>query len=86
MSCAVPIATRYPPRNVMFEMHNINERFRYANGYFDLVHGRSISMAVSLYIPPYSRSFLTSTSGSRLQFTGNRNRTRPPPWRTVRGV
>ncbi|KAH8092174.1 hypothetical protein BXZ70DRAFT_951500 [Cristinia sonorae] len=45
----VPIATRYPPANVRFEMHDIAEPFRYANGTYDLVHGRSISMAVRDY-------------------------------------
>ncbi|TCD65162.1 hypothetical protein EIP91_003018 [Steccherinum ochraceum] len=45
----VPIATRYPPANVMFEMHDIGEPFRYADGYYDLVHARSVSMAVHNY-------------------------------------
>ena len=43
----VPIATRSPPDNVQFEMADINEPLRYNNGTFDLVHARSISMAVS---------------------------------------
>ncbi len=43
---AVPIATRHPPDNVRFEMADVNEPFRYNNGTFDLVHARSISMAV----------------------------------------
>ncbi|OBZ74636.1 Cytochrome b-c1 complex subunit 2, mitochondrial [Grifola frondosa] len=43
----VPIATRSPPRNVQFEIHNINERFRFPSDNIDFVHARSISMAVS---------------------------------------
>ncbi|CDO76333.1 hypothetical protein BN946_scf184795.g4 [Trametes cinnabarina] len=45
----VPIATRYPPHNVRFEMHNIMEPFWYANGSVDFVHARSISMAIRDY-------------------------------------
>ncbi|TCD61220.1 hypothetical protein EIP91_008771 [Steccherinum ochraceum] len=45
----VPIASRYPPANVMFEMHDIGEPFRYADRYYDLVHARSVSMAVHNY-------------------------------------
>ncbi|THH33357.1 hypothetical protein EUX98_g799 [Antrodiella citrinella] len=45
----VPIATRYPPVNVLFEMHDINAPFRYPARFYDLVHGRSISMAVRNY-------------------------------------
>ncbi|KAJ2980216.1 hypothetical protein NUW54_g11035 [Trametes sanguinea] len=45
----VPIATRYPPHNVLFEMHNIMERFRYESGSIDMVHARSISMAIQDY-------------------------------------
>jgi len=45
----VPITTRSPPRNAHFEMHDVNEEFRYRNGTFDLVHARSISMAVINY-------------------------------------
>ncbi|KAI0076867.1 S-adenosyl-L-methionine-dependent methyltransferase [Panus rudis PR-1116 ss-1] len=45
----VPIATMHPPDNVDFEIHDINEEFRYESGSFDLVHGRSISMAVHHY-------------------------------------
>ncbi|KAI0325261.1 hypothetical protein GY45DRAFT_1340222, partial [Cubamyces sp. BRFM 1775] len=41
----VPIATRYPPQNVIFEIHDIMEPFRYASGSIDMVHARSISMA-----------------------------------------
>ena len=42
----MPIATRYPPSNVTFEMHDIAEKFRYDPGSIDFVHARSISMAV----------------------------------------
>ncbi|KAH9886678.1 S-adenosyl-L-methionine-dependent methyltransferase [Cubamyces lactineus] len=45
----VPIATRYPPRNVIFELHDIMEPFRYASGTIDMVHARSISMAIRDY-------------------------------------
>lgn len=45
----VPIQTRYPPPNVHFEMHDLEERFRYCDGTFVLVHGRMISMAVRDY-------------------------------------
>ncbi|KAM6493020.1 S-adenosyl-L-methionine-dependent methyltransferase [Amanita muscaria] len=42
----VPIATRYPPPNVRFEMHDVGEQFRWGNGDFDLIHARDISMAI----------------------------------------
>ncbi|KIP05969.1 hypothetical protein PHLGIDRAFT_107563 [Phlebiopsis gigantea 11061_1 CR5-6] len=45
----VPIATRTPPDNVYFEMADVNEPWRYRNGAFDLVHARSVSMAVLDY-------------------------------------
>ncbi|KAI0686928.1 S-adenosyl-L-methionine-dependent methyltransferase [Cytidiella melzeri] len=45
----VPIATRRPPDNVRFEMADVNQPFRYDNGTYDLVHARSISMAVYDY-------------------------------------
>ncbi|KAI0673225.1 S-adenosyl-L-methionine-dependent methyltransferase [Trametes maxima] len=45
----VPIATRYPPPNVIFEMHDIMEPFRYASGTIDMVHARSITMAIRDY-------------------------------------
>jgi len=45
----VPIATRRPPDNVWFEMADINAPLRYDNGAFDVVHARSISMAVYDY-------------------------------------
>ncbi|KAI0744450.1 S-adenosyl-L-methionine-dependent methyltransferase [Earliella scabrosa] len=45
----VPIATRYPPRNVQFEMHDIKERFRFDTASIDLVHARSITMAIRDY-------------------------------------
>ncbi|KAI0633114.1 S-adenosyl-L-methionine-dependent methyltransferase [Trametes polyzona] len=45
----VPIATRYPPPNVTFEMHDIMEPSRYATGSIDMVHARSITLAVRDY-------------------------------------
>ncbi|KAI1781681.1 S-adenosyl-L-methionine-dependent methyltransferase [Ganoderma leucocontextum] len=48
-SVPVPIATRYSPRNVLFEMHDIAEKFRYDSGSIDFVHARSISMAIRDY-------------------------------------
>ncbi|RPD67938.1 S-adenosyl-L-methionine-dependent methyltransferase [Lentinus tigrinus ALCF2SS1-7] len=45
----VPIATRYPPRNVLFEMHDIKEQFRYDTGAIDMVHARSVTMAIRDY-------------------------------------
>ena len=50
---AVPIATRYPPRNVQFEMHDIKESFRFDSASIDFVHARMISLAVCL--PPVTR-------------------------------
>ena len=47
----VPIATRYPPVNVLFEMHDINQPLRYRDEHYDLVHARSISLAVSWFHP-----------------------------------
>ena len=44
----MPIATRYPPHNVNFEMHDIRERFRFNTGTIDMVHARSITMAVNI--------------------------------------
>lgn len=53
---AVPLSTRYPLPNVQFEVDNINERLRWSDNTFDLVHARSIGMAVSTHtdIPPSS--------------------------------
>ncbi|KAI0341156.1 S-adenosyl-L-methionine-dependent methyltransferase [Trametopsis cervina] len=45
----VPIATRTPPDNVYFEMADVNMPLRYNTRTFDLVHARSISMAVHDY-------------------------------------
>jgi len=42
----VPLATRYPPSNVRFEIGDVNERYRWQDASFDLVHARSINMAV----------------------------------------
>ena len=47
----VPIATRHPPDNVFFEMADVNAALRYRNNLFDLVHARSISMAVRPIFP-----------------------------------
>lgn len=49
----VPIATQRPLPNVHFEMHNVNETFRWPDGTMDLVHARYVAMAVSdLYSQP----------------------------------
>ncbi|KAG6901202.1 hypothetical protein C0995_015449 [Termitomyces sp. Mi166 len=45
----VPIATRYPPPNVQFEIDDVNTPFRWRMASVDLVHARSISMAVRNY-------------------------------------
>ncbi|KAF9458132.1 S-adenosyl-L-methionine-dependent methyltransferase [Collybia nuda] len=45
----VPIATRYPPFNAQFEVHDVNSRYRWEDGSIDLVYARSISMAVHDY-------------------------------------
>ncbi|KJA24902.1 hypothetical protein HYPSUDRAFT_453725 [Hypholoma sublateritium FD-334 SS-4] len=47
----VPIATRYPPRNVQFELHDVNAPgpMRWAAGMFDLVNTRFVDMAVLDY-------------------------------------
>ncbi|KAF7297382.1 Methyltransf-25 domain-containing protein [Mycena indigotica] len=45
----VPIATRYPLPNVDFSIHDVNTVSPWAAGTFDLVHARSISMAVTNY-------------------------------------
>ncbi|TBU54962.1 S-adenosyl-L-methionine-dependent methyltransferase [Dichomitus squalens] len=45
----VPIATRYPPHNVQFEMHDIKEAFRFDSASIDFVHARMISMAIRDY-------------------------------------
>jgi len=57
----VPIATRYPPSNVQFEIHDVNTRFRWADNTFDVVHARAISMAVR-------RSSLTAVTLYSLNF------------------
>jgi SAM-dependent methyltransferase len=57
---AVPIATRSPPDNVRFEMADVNAPFRYNNGTFDLVHARSISMAVRYSLLEVSDVSMTS--------------------------
>jgi len=45
----VPIMSRYPPPNAVFEIHDLDERLRYDDGSFSLVHARIISMAVRDY-------------------------------------
>ncbi|KAJ7603476.1 S-adenosyl-L-methionine-dependent methyltransferase [Roridomyces roridus] len=45
----VPIATRYPLPNVQFTMHDANTPTSYADGTFDLIHARSVTMAVTSY-------------------------------------
>ncbi|TFK36112.1 S-adenosyl-L-methionine-dependent methyltransferase [Crucibulum laeve] len=45
----VPIATRYPPPNVRFEIHDVNTPLRWADNSVDFIHARSISMAVRDY-------------------------------------
>ncbi|KAG6844102.1 hypothetical protein H0H87_009777 [Tephrocybe sp. NHM501043] len=45
----VPIATRYPPTNVQFEVHDVSSPYRWRTASIDLVHARSISMAVRDY-------------------------------------
>lgn len=47
----VPIATRYPPSNAQFEVHDVNAGYRWDDGSIDLVYARSVSMAVSLVHP-----------------------------------
>ena len=42
----VPIATRHPLRNVHFEIHNVNQNFRWTDNTMDLVHARYVAMAV----------------------------------------
>ncbi|KZP33192.1 hypothetical protein FIBSPDRAFT_1036313 [Athelia psychrophila] len=45
----VPVSSRTPPRNVDFEMHNMNEALRRTSGTMSFVHARSIDMAVTNY-------------------------------------
>ncbi|KAI0354168.1 S-adenosyl-L-methionine-dependent methyltransferase [Trametes cingulata] len=45
----VPIATPSPPPNVRFEIHNIMRPLRYGSGTIDMVHARSLDMAVCDY-------------------------------------
>lgn len=49
----VPIATRYPPRNVQFELIDVNTPgpLRWAAGMFDLVNTRFVDMAVRRAVP-----------------------------------
>ncbi|TFK29192.1 S-adenosyl-L-methionine-dependent methyltransferase [Coprinopsis marcescibilis] len=42
----VPIATRYPPRNVEFFMFDVNTTLDWEDETFDLIHARDISLAV----------------------------------------
>jgi hypothetical protein len=43
----VPIQTRYPPRNVRFEIADVTERLRFADASVDVVHARMASIRVS---------------------------------------
>ncbi|KAH7911257.1 S-adenosyl-L-methionine-dependent methyltransferase, partial [Hygrophoropsis aurantiaca] len=45
----VPIATRAPRSNVHFEMADVMQPFRYRDGIMDVVHARSVSLAVTDY-------------------------------------
>ncbi|KAF8124846.1 S-adenosyl-L-methionine-dependent methyltransferase [Mycena galopus ATCC 62051] len=45
----VPIATRYPRANVQFTLHDVNTPTDWAAGTFDLIHARSVTMAVTVY-------------------------------------
>ncbi|EMD34976.1 hypothetical protein CERSUDRAFT_85733 [Gelatoporia subvermispora B] len=45
----VPIQTRFPPDNVVFEIHDIASCTRFPDGAMDLVHARFIAMAVASY-------------------------------------
>lgn len=45
----VPIATRYPPDNVQFELGDVNTRLRWADRQFDLIHARDILMCVRAF-------------------------------------
>lgn len=47
----VPIATRFPRRNVRFEVHDLREQLRWGDGTFDLIHARDLSMGVSYPVP-----------------------------------
>jgi hypothetical protein len=46
MFVAVPIATRYPPANVRFEIADANQPLRWDDNTVDLVHIRDMFMAV----------------------------------------
>ncbi|KAI0352068.1 S-adenosyl-L-methionine-dependent methyltransferase [Trametes cingulata] len=43
----VPIATRYPPPNVMFQVHDFTEEMPYPPESFDLVHARLVSLGIA---------------------------------------
>ncbi|KAJ3526258.1 hypothetical protein NMY22_g10236 [Coprinellus aureogranulatus] len=45
----VPLATRYPPPNVQFELDDVNAQLRWGDGHFDLVHARDVILAVTDY-------------------------------------
>jgi hypothetical protein len=44
----VPIATRYPPSNLRFEIENVHANYHWSDESFDLVHARGINLAVRL--------------------------------------
>lgn len=50
MSSTVPIGTRYPPDNVTFHIHDCKGGLIYPSATFDVVHGRLISLGVSLML------------------------------------
>ena len=43
----VPIATRYPPDNVRFEIVDVRQFLRFSNDSIDFVHARSAFLGVS---------------------------------------
>ncbi|PCH43259.1 S-adenosyl-L-methionine-dependent methyltransferase [Wolfiporia cocos MD-104 SS10] len=45
----VPIQTRHPLPNVMFEMHDLADRTRYLTASIDFVHARDIQLAIQDY-------------------------------------
>ncbi|KAI0363123.1 S-adenosyl-L-methionine-dependent methyltransferase [Pilatotrama ljubarskyi] len=44
-----PIATRFPPPNVTFEVHDLQVTSRYTRGSFDIVHARLVCIAMPAY-------------------------------------
>lgn len=52
---AAPISSRYPPDNVIFEVHDVTTRTRFPDSSFDFVHARHCSLLPVRYHPPLSR-------------------------------